>query len=117
MYDVAAPSDRTLQQPIERMRQFPGVEWHLLPGNHDPHTPNGMWDRLRRGGLPANVRLHLTGDPAPLGDGAAWVIPAPLARRHAAGDPTSGMDGGGDARGRDPARSRARLDAQLRPGR
>lgn len=93
VYDVAAPSDRTLQQPIERMRQFPGIEWHLLPGNHDPHTPNGIWDRLRRGGLPANVRLHLTGDPAPLGDGGAWVIPAPLARRHAAGDPTSGMDG------------------------
>jgi DNA repair exonuclease SbcCD nuclease subunit len=93
VYDVAAPSDRTLQQPIERMRQFPGIEWHLLPGNHDPHTANGPWDRLRRGGLPDNVRLHLTGDPAPLGDGAAWVVPAPLARRHAAGDPTAGMDG------------------------
>ncbi|MBV8399718.1 MAG: metallophosphoesterase, partial [Acetobacteraceae bacterium] len=94
VYDLASPSDRTLQQPIERMRQFPAIEWHLLPGNHDPHTPNGLWDRLRRGSLPDNVRLHLTGDPAPLG-GGAWVIPAPLTQRHAAGDPTACMDGAG----------------------
>jgi hypothetical protein len=38
IYDVAAPSDRTLRQPIERMRQVPDVTWHLIPGNHDPHT-------------------------------------------------------------------------------
>jgi hypothetical protein len=38
VYDVASPSDRTLRQPIERMRQVPGVTWHLIPGNHDPHT-------------------------------------------------------------------------------
>jgi DNA repair exonuclease SbcCD nuclease subunit len=92
VYDLAAPSDRTLQQPIERMRQFPGIEWHLLPGNHDPHTPNGLWDRLRRGSLPDNVRPHLTTDPAPVANGAAWIIPAPLARRHAACDPTACMD-------------------------
>jgi DNA repair exonuclease SbcCD nuclease subunit len=92
VYDVAAPSDRTLQQPIERMRQFPAIEWHLLPGNHDPHTPNGLWDRLRRGSLPDNVRLHLTADPAPLCAGAAFVVPAPLTRRHASGDPSACMD-------------------------
>jgi DNA repair exonuclease SbcCD nuclease subunit len=92
IYDVAAPSDRTLRQPIERMRQVPDVTWHLIPGNHDPHTPSGPWDRLARMGLPGNVRLHLTPEPADLGDGSAFLVPAVLTRRHAAGDPTEAID-------------------------
>ncbi len=91
-YDVAAPSDRTLRQPIERMRQFPGVRWHVIPGNHDPHVPSGPWDRLVRMGLPDNVVPHLTPEPSPLGDGSAWVVPSVLTRRHAGGDPTEGME-------------------------
>ncbi|WP_428376768.1 metallophosphoesterase family protein [Lichenicoccus sp.] len=96
VYDVADPSDHTLRQPIERMRQFPALEWHLIPGNHDPHTPNGLWDRLRRGSLPANVRLHLAPEALAIGDasaaGAAWIVPAVLTRRHALGDPTACLD-------------------------
>ena len=92
VYDMAAPSDRTLRQPIERMRQFPGVSWHLIPGNHDPHAPSGPWDRLARMEMPGNVRLHLTPEPADLADGTAFVVPAVLTRRHAAGDPTEPMD-------------------------
>ena len=92
IYDLAAPGDRTLRQPLERIRQFPTIRWHLIPGNHDPHTASGPWERLLRFGLPENVVLHLTSEPAPLGDGTAWVVPAVLTRRHAAGDPTEGMD-------------------------
>jgi hypothetical protein len=92
IYDVAAPADRTLRQPVERMRQFPGVAWHLIPGNHDPHTLSGPWERLTRMGLPDNVHLHLAPEPADLGDGSAYVVPAVLTRRHAAGDPTGAMD-------------------------
>lgn len=92
VYDVGVPSDRTLRQPIERMRQFPGVVWHLIPGNHDAHVPGGPWERLLRGGLPANVHLHLTPKPGELVEGA-WLVPAPLTRRHMPGDPTEAMDG------------------------
>ena len=92
VYDTAAPSDRTLRQPIERMRQFPGVTWHLVSGNHDPHIVSGPWDRLSRMGLPDNVNVHLTSEPADLGDGTAFLLPAVLTRRHAAGDPTEAMD-------------------------
>ena len=92
VYDVPAPADLTLRQPIERMRQFPGVRWHVIPGNHDPQAPSGPWERLKRIGLPDNVVLHLTPEPAPLGDGAAYVVPAVLTRRHAVGDPTEAMD-------------------------
>jgi DNA repair exonuclease SbcCD nuclease subunit len=92
VWDHAEPSDRTLAQPLERMRSFSTVEWHLTPGNHDPHQPGGAWESLQERGLPPNVKLHLRPEPAPIGDGKAWVLPAPLSRRHIIGDPTQAMD-------------------------
>jgi DNA repair exonuclease SbcCD nuclease subunit len=91
IYDVPSAEDRTLAQPIARMRTFAGVEWHLIPGNHDPHQPGGPWDRLLRRGLPANVRVHLDPVPVALETGAA-LLPAPLARRRTLADPTAWMD-------------------------
>jgi DNA repair exonuclease SbcCD nuclease subunit len=96
VWDVAAPSDRTLRQPVERMRQFPDIVWHLIPGNHDPNLPGGLWERLHRAGLPGNVRAHLEPEPVELGADdsgrAAWLLPAVLNRRHAFGDPTASME-------------------------
>ena len=96
LWDMAAPSDRTLRQPIERMRQFPDLHWHLIPGNHDPNLPGGLWDRLLRTGLPDTIHPHLSPQPVPLGAGDggrdAWLLPAVLDRRHAFGDPTACMD-------------------------
>ena len=37
IYDMEALSPRSLNQPLERMRKFEKVIWHLLPGNHDRH--------------------------------------------------------------------------------
>jgi DNA repair exonuclease SbcCD nuclease subunit len=98
IYDVATAEDRTLAQPLARMRAFAGVEWHLIPGNHDPHQPGGPWDRLLRRGLPANVRVHLKPTPAALAEGSA-LLPAPLARRRALADPTAWMDEAGTPEG------------------
>ena len=58
-YDSEAPSPITLRAPIERMKLFPEVHWHLLPGNHDPHRPEGIWDRITQLGLPGHIHLHL----------------------------------------------------------
>ncbi|WP_323990188.1 DNA repair exonuclease [Nguyenibacter sp. L1] len=93
VYDYARPAERTLRQPVERMRQFPDLRWHLIPGNHDFHEPDGLWDRLLRMGLPDNISVHLGHDPAPLdAAGTAWIIPAGLGHRHVIGDPTARMD-------------------------
>ena len=74
----------------------PDIAWHLLPGNHDPHTPRGPWERLlrlrEREGLPDKVHLHLTPSPVAIAGGAGWVVPGILTRRHAAADPTAAMD-------------------------
>ena len=92
IYDVTSPADRTLRQPIERMRAVPAVTWHLIPGNHDAHTPDGPWARLLRTDLPANVALHLEPEPVAIGAGEAWLLPSVLTRRHADGDPTAPLD-------------------------
>ena len=91
VYDTEAPTPRTLLEPLERMRQFENVEWHLLPGNHDPHRPKGIWDRIREQGTPANVRLHLTAEPALL-DTEAALLPAPLTRKSEGSDLSEWMD-------------------------
>jgi DNA repair exonuclease SbcCD nuclease subunit len=93
IYDIEGLSTRTLEQPLERMRQAEGVEWHLIPGNHDPHRPNGLWDRLMRKGLPANVTAHLEPRPTAIAAGSASLLPAPLTRMHALSDLTEWMVG------------------------
>jgi hypothetical protein len=92
VYDNEAPSPITLRAPVERMKRFPDIHWHLLPGNHDPHRPEGLWDRLAQIGLPAHVHVHLT--PAAIAlDSAAFLLPAPLTRKSHLDDVTAWMDG------------------------
>ena len=91
VYDTEAPAPRTLLEPLERMRRFTKVAWHLIPGNHDPHRPKGVWDRVRESGIPANVHLHLTAEPAAL-DPSTILLPAPLTRKSEGGDLTEWMD-------------------------
>jgi len=99
LYDTEAPSQKTLLEPIERMRNVPAVSWHIIPGNHDYHRGNGLWDRARALGLPSNVHLHLAPEAAPLGDGAV-LLPAPLRRKSEVNDLTEWMDGAETAPGK-----------------
>jgi DNA repair exonuclease SbcCD nuclease subunit len=92
IYDNEAPNTITLRAPLERMKQFDVLQWHLLPGNHDPHRPEGVWDRVVQIGLPAHIRLHLTPAPVRLTDGA-FLLPAPLLRKTEFNDLTEWMDG------------------------
>ena len=92
VFDVEALSPRSLNQPLERMRNFSVVHWHLLPGNHDPHRPNGLWDQLMRKGVPANVHVHVASEPAIYEEESLALLPAPLFHRRALGDPTAYMD-------------------------
>ena len=92
VYDKEALSPHSLRQPLERMRSFAAVQWHLLPGNHDPHRPNGLWDQLLKRGLPENVRAHITAKPFFLEEDAVVLLPAPLQHRHTLNDLTEYMD-------------------------
>ena len=92
VYDMEALAPRSLNQPLERMRAFPGIQWHLMPGNHDPHRPNGLWDQLCRKGLPKNVSAHVAPGPVVFEDEMVVLLPAPLQHRRALDDLTAYMD-------------------------
>jgi DNA repair exonuclease SbcCD nuclease subunit len=96
LFDGTQLADLTLDRALARMAAAPDLVWHLLPGNHDPHRPGGLWERLGRKGWPTNVHAHLAAEPVPLGPapGAppAVLLPAPLGHRRAPGDPTAWMD-------------------------
>jgi DNA repair exonuclease SbcCD nuclease subunit len=98
VYDSDAPSPITLRAPVERMKPFSEIQWHLLPGNHDPHRPEGIWDRLLKIGLPANIHLHLAPTAFALED-QGFLLPAPLMRKTESGDVTAWMDDAATAAG------------------
>lgn len=91
LYDTESPAMKTMLEPLERMRQSPGVSWHIIPGNHDPHRGQGLWDRLLAHGLPANVLPHLTPEPVMIGTEAV-LLPAPMRRKSEVNDLTQWMD-------------------------
>jgi DNA repair exonuclease SbcCD nuclease subunit len=92
VYDMEALSPRSLNQPLERMRKFDKVTWHLMPGNHDPHRPHGLWDQLLRSSVPDNVVLHVDSKPRIFESDGFAVLPAPLQFRRTLQDPTAYMD-------------------------
>ena len=92
LYDSEQPARKTMLEPLERMRRFPAVTWHVLPGNHDPHRANGLWDRVRSQNLPSNVCLHLDPVPVPMG-AQAMLLPAPMRRKSEVTDLTAWMAG------------------------
>ena len=74
-------SQPTLMRAVETMRAFDRIQWHLLPGNHDHHRENGLWDRIARAQLPSNVHLHVQPGAVEIArdDGTQiYLLPAPL---------------------------------------
>lgn len=91
VFDHFAPADRTAQEAVARMARFAPVKWFLIPGNHDPHRPDAVWDRLHAKGLPQNVRPLLTARPCLEAPGAA-ILPSPLLRKSETADLTAWWD-------------------------
>ena len=95
IYDKQQLSPQTLAKPIEGMRQFPKVTWHLMPGNHDHVRENGLWDRLSRTNLPENVQLHTSPGAVKIMDDdgtPVCLLPAPLPHIANVEDLTGYMD-------------------------
>lgn len=91
VYDNEAPNTITLRAPIERMKVFADLQWHLLPGNHDPYRPEGVWDRVAQLGLPEHIQVHRTPTPALIANDT-YLLPAPLLRKTEFHDLTEWMD-------------------------
>lgn len=76
VFDSPEPGDRVFRQALLRMKDASDLRWFLLPGNHDPVRPDGLWSRLVYE-APENVVACLEPKPLPFGEGA-WLLPAPL---------------------------------------
>ncbi len=98
VFDAEQLAEPTLRAPLERMARAADLSWYLLPGNHDPDRPEGLWDRLARLGLPDNVHAMRAAEPLPLGDDAV-LLPAPLTARDHGDDPTAWMDAASSSEG------------------
>ncbi|MDD9742600.1 MULTISPECIES: metallophosphoesterase family protein [Marinovum] len=86
-FDTATPSPAVIRQALAAMGEAGGVTWWLLPGNHDNlRDAEPLWEAIRRD-APANVVALTEADPQPLGD-VATLLPAPVAFRAGASDPT-----------------------------
>jgi DNA repair exonuclease SbcCD nuclease subunit len=95
IYEKQQLSPQTLAKPIEGMRQFPKITWHLMPGNHDHVRENGLWDRLARSNLPENVQLHTKPGAVKIMDDngtPVFLLPAPLPHIANVDDLTGYMD-------------------------
>lgn len=91
VFDRPNLSDRDVREPLGQMRAHAGITWHIIPGNHDPAITGGIWDRIARDGLPANVRLHLAPGSVEIEPGC-FLLPAPLTAKAVSRDPTLFMD-------------------------
>ena len=91
VFDGEDLANATVRRALERMAEFSSVTWVLLPGNHDPARPGGIWDRIQRFGIPTNVLPVLLPEPVVLAD-AVHLLSAPLTTKNPGRDPTLWMD-------------------------
>lgn len=90
VFDGISVPDAVLSQTVARMAAYPHLVWHLLPGNHDPAQPGGVWQRIEPLLSGTKIRLHLTAEPVEIEPGVL-LLPAPLKTRAMSTDPTDYM--------------------------
>ncbi|MDA8144680.1 MAG: DNA repair exonuclease [Thermaerobacter sp.] len=76
-----------VERTVEVLNRFAPIQVYVLPGNHDPLVPGGVWGRAswrRVGG-----HVHLLERPEPLElPGGAVLYPCPLRQKQSRMDPT-----------------------------
>lgn len=90
VFDGPGLPDRDLMELMARLSAHRELDWHIIPGNHDPATQGGVWDRVARLGLPANVEVHLVPQPVEIAPGV-HLLPSPLTAKAVTADPTAWM--------------------------
>ncbi|MEM6676522.1 MAG: metallophosphoesterase [Pseudomonadota bacterium] len=88
-FDSETPSDPVWRQALAAFGAAEGIDWWLIPGNHDSLAAEGLWDQVRRH-APPNLHLIATAEPVMLTPGIA-LLPAPLPRRYPGRDLTDWM--------------------------
>ncbi len=91
LFDTATPSDRVWRQALAAMGAAEGLQWWILPGNHDSLAAESLWDRIR---AQAPDGVHLVDAPAPIEIApGAVLLPSPAPSRFPGRDLTDWMPG------------------------
>lgn len=91
LFETPNPAAQTWRQAVAQMAEATGIDWWLLPGNHDNlREAAATWDAIAAAGH-ANIHVLAAPEPVPLSD-TAVLLPAPLETRHPSADPTAWMD-------------------------
>jgi DNA repair exonuclease SbcCD nuclease subunit len=90
VFDSRTPSADLLRRTFAKLAAERDIVWHLLPGNHDPAEAGSFWLRADAVARAPNVRLLLASTPVEIEPGVA-LLPAPLAAKAMATDPTAWM--------------------------
>ncbi len=86
--DRPAPDQRV--QALALMAEAADLTWALLPGNHDPARPGGLWERIAAEAPP---NLLLLTEPRPVqARPGLWLLPAPATGPDPGRDLTAWMD-------------------------
>lgn len=91
VFDSETVSQALAAKLLSRLKAYPKLTWHLLPGNHDPARAGGVWEAIVASGLPGNVHVHTTCAPVEMAPDVV-LLPAPLAAKSTSRDPTAWMD-------------------------
>lgn len=90
VFDAEAAPDHLIRQALSRMASHADIDWHLLPGNHDPARTGGLWHIIAGLGVPERIHLHLKPQAAEIAPGV-HLLPAPLTAKATTTDPTAWM--------------------------
>lgn len=97
VFDAETVPESLSGRLLARLKAYPTLAWHLLPGNHDPARAGSVWGELG-GSLPGNVHVHTEARAVEIAP-SVLLLPAPLTSKRAHADPTGWMDGAPSASG------------------
>ena len=78
-----------VDEVARRLRAYPDLDVHAIPGNHDLPGPGSIYNRAALRHVPT-LHVHATPGPVELGEHGVTLHPFPVTSRHALGDPLEG---------------------------
>jgi DNA repair exonuclease SbcCD nuclease subunit len=97
LFDDHGIDGSTVRRTFDMLEAAP-VDVYVLPGNHDPLLPGGIWDRSPWNQEPAR-RVRVLREARPLTIDGAVLFPCPVLRKTSLDDPTEWIKGAGPAPG------------------
>jgi len=89
-FEDNAVDRKLVTRVVKILASHPSIPIHMIPGNHDPLTPDSVYNDHSWEGAP-NVTVHQSCDPVYLEDLGVVLHPCPITKRRSLRDPTSSI--------------------------